>query len=121
MDHRHFVLDVMMVMVPVETIGMAVAMVMAVMVLVAMTMVMSPSQSAMVSDEGNQKNEGRDDCLFHGGTSESQGTFFSTHFSCHGYRERKPSRIFPPEACKYGPGQGRYRGFVLLRFRKSVA
>jgi hypothetical protein len=95
MDDRRFMLDVMVVMVPVETIGMAVAMVMAMVVLVAVTMVVSSSRSAMVSNEGNQQDDGRDNCLFHGGTSESQGMFFSNHFSCHGYRERQPSRSFP--------------------------
>lgn len=94
MDYRRFIPGVMM-MVPVETVGMAVAMVMAVMVLVAMTTVVSPCQSAMVSDEGSQKSGRRDNCLFHGGTSESQRILFSTHISCHGYRERKPSRSFP--------------------------
>ncbi|QXP84388.1 hypothetical protein [Methylococcus sp. Mc7] len=72
MDHRHFVLDVMMVMVPVETIGMAVAMVMAVMVLVVVMMVammFPPGHGAVARDERNQKNEGRDKRLLHGDTS----------------------------------------------------
>ncbi len=65
MDDRCFIpAEMGVVMVPVETVGMAVVM------LVTMTMVVPPGQSAMAFDEVSPEEGGRDNRLFHGGTSD---------------------------------------------------
>lgn len=81
----------MIVAVLVETKIMIMAMVM-------VTVVAPSGQSAMAFDKGSPKEGGRDNCLFHGGTSEGLRMFFATHFSCHGYRERKPLQGSPAQS-----------------------
>jgi hypothetical protein len=73
MDDRRFIpAEMGVVMVPVETVGMAVVVLAAVtmVVLVTMTMVVPPGQSAMAFDEVSPEEGGRDNRLFHGGTSD---------------------------------------------------
>ncbi|WP_198323708.1 hypothetical protein [Methylococcus sp. BF19-07] len=85
----------MIVVVLVETKIMIMAMVM---VMVTMAVVAPSGQSAMAFDKGSPKEGGRDNGLFHGGTSEGLRMFFATHFSCHGYRERKPLQGSPAQS-----------------------